>query len=543
LQNRSEQFLRVKVPKGLRLWSAKVAGQPVKPVISADSTEGQVLIPLVKTSPGGLPYDVYLYFADEAAKPLVEPLNGITRLKPPGVSIVGIPVTQTTWSLQLPSGYRYLRPGGNMSPVAGTVEMLNLGIEARLEQLKRLEKTYRDVAGLSIQREQMAQRNWELFNKKLAEEISQAQSFLKGNRNQVSKEDYRRLSSRLGGQKRMQDVIVGGNVAFIQKQDELARNDINTFLNYSISNAGVAEIVRNNALLEKPGFLSESERQQIARLRKELEVSEKQLKVLQKYDADDDLMLKEMIEDKATREELIRAKGRASKELIAEGAEKDAEVGKILRKVTQETAAQIDRKQAQIVSQLEEFQQGRSQRHFQEQRGRALALRSPSQKQPQAVTDMPESRPEAKQALEPVQPILGDVPSLAPQEMRPYVAKGIYSLPVTLPEGEVRLDFARPSGEAELSIWVVSVSTIRKLYGTLAVMVALILVLGIIKVWPKPETRRPISVKRIIVYIALLVVLTVILGLIGLLVGLFIILLSESRRGAFAPLPIRKTGN
>ena len=545
LQNRSEQFLRVKVPKGLRLWSAKVAGQPVKPVISADSTEGQVLIPLVKTSPGGLPYDVYLYFADEAAKPLVEPLNGITRLKPPGVSIVGIPVMRTTWSLQLPSGYRYLRPGGNMSPVAGTVEMLNLGIEARLEQLKRLEKTYRDVAGLSIHREQMAQRNWELFNKKLAEEISQAQSFLKGNRNQVSKEDYRRLSSRLGGQKRMQDVIVGGNVAFIQKQDELARNDINTFLNYSISNAGVAEIVRNNALLEKPGFLSESERQQIARLRKELEVSEKQLKVLQKYDAYDDLMLKETIEDEATREELIRAKGRAAKELIAEGAEKDAEVGEILRKVTRETAAQIDRKQAQIVSQLEEFQQSRSQRHFQEQRGRAQALRPQSSlKQPQAVTGMPDSRPEAKQALdEPVQPILGDVPSLAPQEMQPYVAKGIYSLPVTLPEGEVRLDFARPSGEAELSIWVVSVSTIRKLYGTLAVMVALILVLGIIKVWPKPETRRPISVKRIIVYIALLVVLTVILGLIGLLVSLFIILLSESRRGAFAPLPIRKTGN
>jgi hypothetical protein len=158
--------------------------------------------------------------------------------------------------------------------------------------------------------------------------------------------------------------------------------------------------------------------------------------------------------------------------------------------------------------------------------------------------DMPESRPEAKQALdESVQPIPGDVPSLAPQEMQPYVAKGIYSLPVTLPEGEVRLDFARPSGEAELSIWVVSVSIIRKLYGTLAVMAALILVLGIIKVWPKPETRRPISVKRIIVYIALLVVLTVISGLIGLLASLFIILLSESRRGAFAPLPIRKTGN
>jgi hypothetical protein len=89
LQNRSEQFLRVEMPDGLRLWSATVADQPVKPVVAADSPPGEVLIPLVKTSPGGLPYDVYLYFADEADRPLVTPLNGITKLKPPRISIVG----------------------------------------------------------------------------------------------------------------------------------------------------------------------------------------------------------------------------------------------------------------------------------------------------------------------------------------------------------------------------------------------------------------------------------------------------------------------
>ncbi|MHC4434429.1 MAG: hypothetical protein ACYTBS_21520, partial [Planctomycetota bacterium] len=90
LQNRSEQFLIVEMPKGLRLWSAKVASQPVKPAVATNSPQGQVLIPLVKTSPGGLPYEVYLYFADDAAKPLVAPLEGITRLEPPNISIVGI---------------------------------------------------------------------------------------------------------------------------------------------------------------------------------------------------------------------------------------------------------------------------------------------------------------------------------------------------------------------------------------------------------------------------------------------------------------------
>ena len=92
LQNRSEQFLRVRMPEGLRLWSANVDSQPVKPVVAADLPKTDVLIPLVKTSPGGLPYDVFLYFADDGIEPLVAPLNGMTKLEPRGVSIVGIPV-------------------------------------------------------------------------------------------------------------------------------------------------------------------------------------------------------------------------------------------------------------------------------------------------------------------------------------------------------------------------------------------------------------------------------------------------------------------
>jgi len=130
------------------------------------------------------------------------------------------------------------------------------------------------------------------------------------------------------------------------------------------------------------------------------------------------------------------------------------------------------------------------------------------------------------------------------EEIRPYVARGIYSLPVSLPEGEVRLDFARPAGEARLSLWAVPVSAIRSLYGTLAVVAALFIALGIIKIWPtsfcfaKTKQRRPISVKRIIVYVLLLVVLTLIVGLLGLLISLFIVLLCEARRGLFTPLEI-----
>jgi hypothetical protein len=575
LQNRSEQFLRVRMPKGLRLWSANVAGQPVKPVTAVDSPEGEVSIPLVKTSPGGLPYDVYLYFADEGTKPLVVPLNGITKLNPPSISIVGIPVMQTAWSLLLPGGYRYMRPGGNMSPVAGTVEVLSLGIEAKLEQLKRLEKTYRDVAGASFQREQIAKRNWEVFNKKLAAEIGQAESYLNARRNMVSEEDYQRLRTKLGGQRQLQDVIVGSNVSFVQRQEEQARNDLNFFLNVNASNAGVAEIVRNEVLLEKPGFLSKSEEQQITRLEQELEVSQQQLKLLEQK-------TEGLIEtDEARKKGLSSAGGKQAGELIVDFTDKDAEMGKMLGQLARETTTQIDEKQAQLKGQLEELRDSRLQRHFQAGSDTVRALRSQAERQAQPQEErvtagdryaagyeygglggrarsqtqlargqtragFPQLRVgEGPEVGEPAAPSAEQpyMPEAAPGDVQLYTAKGVYSLPVTLPKGEVRLDFARPSGEAELSLWAVPLSTIRNLYGTLTVFVGLFVIVGLVKIWPRPEQKRPISARRVISYTLLFVALVLVLGLLGLLISLFIILLSEARRGVFARPAVAKVEN
>jgi hypothetical protein len=559
LQNRSEQFLRVKIPQGLRLWSANVAGQPVKPVMAEDSAGADVLIPLVKTSPGGLPYDVYFYLADDGARPLVTPLNGITRLKPPSISIVGIPVTQTTWSLRLPGGYRYMRPGGNMSPVAGTVEVLSLGIEAKIEQLKRLERTYRDVAGSSFRTEQAAKSNWDVFNKKLADEIGQAQSYLEAYRNQVSEEDYQRLSTKLGGQRQQQAGLMGSNTLFVQKQQEQARHDLNAFLNVDASNAGVAEIVRNEALLEKPAFLSKNEEQQIARLEQELEVSQQQLKLFEQQQAP--TAAKEVLKEDAS-----RAAGTKAGELIVGLVDKDVQMGKTLDQLARDTAAQIDRKQVQIKGQLEGLKDNRLSRHFQAATGKVQATASGPQPQagqagaadqyaaergrerfgvvrggsqsqgfqgqpavlgPQAAAQRQEAgrlAPGVDQLYEPGAAVAG-VPL--------YTARGIYSLPVTLPEGEVRLDFARPSGEAELSLWAVPVSTIRSLYETIAIVAGLLALVVLVKIWPRPQNKRPMSAKHVIGYALLLVVLTLVLGLLGLLVSLLIILVSEARRGAF----------
>jgi hypothetical protein len=544
LQNRSEQFLRVKVPEGLRLWSANVVGQPVKPVTAADSPAGEVLIPLVKTSPGGLPYDVYLYFAGRAVKPL----NGLTRLKPPGISIVGMPVTQTTWSLRLPAGYRYLRPGGNMSPVAGTVEMLSLGIEARLNQLKRLEKSYRDVAGSFGQRQSIAQRNWEVFNKKLAGEITQTERYLEAKRNEVGGEDYRRLKSKLGGQKVKQVEIIGLNTAFVQRQQEQARQDMNVFLNTSASNPGVAEGIRNAPLLGMPGFVRENEEQQVARLKKELEDSEQQQKALQ--------VRKDISEEK---KQLIQIQGKDAEELISESDKKADDVMRILGDLSLESAAKIEHRQEQIRGQLSELADNRMQRHFQLDMDKAQAFGRPSKKPAEQSLSQIGGRvragdyyydesgtllrrrqpPVAGRVVTAPERVAGPgidmsgISVAAGEEIQPYVARGTYSLPVTLPEGEVRLDFARPAGRAQLSLWAMPVSAIRSLYSALAVIAALFVALGVIKIWPRPVERRPISVKRIIVYVLLLVVVTLIVGLLGLLISLFVILVCEARRGLF----------
>ena len=563
LQNRSQQFLRVKIPQGLRLWSANVASQPVKPVVAEDSAEADVLIPLVKTSPGGLPYDVYLYFADDGVKPLVVPLNDITKLKLPGISIAGIPVMQTTWSLRLPGGYRYMRPGGNMSPVAGTVEVLSLGIEAKLEQLKRLEKTYRDVAGSSFQREQMAKKNWEVFNKKLADEIGQAESYLAARRNQVSEGDYQRLKTKLGGQKQHQAGLVGSNIIFVQKQQEQDRRDLNAFLNVSASNAGVADIVQNETLLEKPGFLSKSEEQQIARLEQELEISQLQLKLLEQQKKLGPSGTHEIKEEDA-----IGVSGTKAGELIVDFKDKDVEMERKLDQLARETSAEIDEQQAQIKWQLEDLKDSRLHRHFQASSDKVQALRSQakpksqpqeghvvtgdryanygydtfgrrasaSAKQPRGQSRVagPGLRAGSEEAagFGLVENHLGKAEP-GPAYVPLYTAKGIYSLPMTLPEGEVRLDFARPSGEAELSIWAVPLRTIRNLYGTIGIIAGLCVIAGIVKIWPQPENRQPTSAKRVISYALLLVVLTLVLGLLGLLISLFIILLSEAKRGVF----------
>jgi hypothetical protein len=224
-----------------------------------------------------------------------------------------------------------------------------------------------------------------------------------------------------------------------------------------------------------------------------------------------------------------------SDRLLVTFSDKDLEMGQALDQLARETTAQIDQKQAQIKGQLEELKDNRLQRHFQAGSGKMVApsTQPPLQGQPQDrsgtlsaggvaadqyAAQYGRERFSGRVSSSARQPqgqsgVAGPGLQVEAEEVRGrgvvvdqayapqsastgtqlYTARGTYSLPVTLPRsasagqapGEVRLDFARPSGQAQLTLWAVPLNTIRKLYGTAAILAALFAVLALVKAWPR----------------------------------------------------------
>ena len=265
LQNRTRQFLRVKVPGALRLWSATVAGQPVKPVVG-DGAAGVVLIPLVKTSPGGLPYDVTMYLAGRAA----EPVGWIGRIQPPAVRVEDIKVVRTTWSLRLPTGYRYIQPGGNLSPVVAGVERKIVALRARLDQLHRLRRSYDELVSTgSAKGKRLAQKNWSTYNRKITKEIEEARQTIVSNSAQISAKDNIRLQGQLdllvGGQR-----LAGEDWELNERRLKRADDNVNVWLNNDAPNHGLSEVNRNAHLLAVPGFVRGAAKKQKEEITREI---------------------------------------------------------------------------------------------------------------------------------------------------------------------------------------------------------------------------------------------------------------------------------
>ena len=264
LQNRAEQFIVLDLPENLRLWSAQVDGQPVKPVFPEGGAKGQVAIPLVKTTVAGLPFDAKLFLAGNLGRELK---TGV-RVEPPAVKVSNIPVKRTNWSLFLPDSFDYRDPKGNMDPAAGTTELLAYGIEAKLEQLKRVSKVAKGKKGYGGRK-----MHWKLQSslskelRLLEQQIDSNTNYINYGDGSISVEAQGRLNEQLQQQKATLQTL---NQQLAGDVEDAGIVLVNGFLNASCINPGLSEWDRNGALNILPSFVTAAQEGQVANLNYDL---------------------------------------------------------------------------------------------------------------------------------------------------------------------------------------------------------------------------------------------------------------------------------
>ncbi len=104
VRNRRKQFLKVRLPEGSKIWSARLAGQPVKP--ASGEGQGEVLVPLLKSAN---PFQVEIvYKSDIGAVGFAGWLSGT-------LPVSDIVETRSLWEIFLPESLTYGRVDTNMT--------------------------------------------------------------------------------------------------------------------------------------------------------------------------------------------------------------------------------------------------------------------------------------------------------------------------------------------------------------------------------------------------------------------------------------------
>jgi hypothetical protein len=119
VDNSTEQFLEIRLPEGADLWTARVAGEAVKPTVVAGAADrGSVRIPLIKTAPGDLDYEVVLKYGGR-----MPAIGALRQVAFPLIRCQNIHEDLSQVRLFLPDKYRWFDFGGTMRLVAGEAEL------------------------------------------------------------------------------------------------------------------------------------------------------------------------------------------------------------------------------------------------------------------------------------------------------------------------------------------------------------------------------------------------------------------------------------
>jgi len=138
LDNRTEQFLEVEMPEGAELWTAVVAGRPVKPTrMEPGKGRWRVRIPIVKTAEGDLDYAVVLKYGGRVGRLGA----GRYRVRFPLVRAVNIEAELSQVRLYVPEECSWFWFDTDMSEVEEAVILDANVLQYQYKQARRLLRT------------------------------------------------------------------------------------------------------------------------------------------------------------------------------------------------------------------------------------------------------------------------------------------------------------------------------------------------------------------------------------------------------------------
>lgn len=147
IDNKTEQYLEIELPAGAELWTAQVAGEPVKPVVAANATTGTVFIPIIKSASGDLDYRVELKYGGQIELP-----RRPSKVSFPLMHTKNIRVELSHVRLQLPETRHWLDFGGSMRYVPNQAK-LEAGYKSyQSKQIKDLLDVYQEGEAFSKMR-------------------------------------------------------------------------------------------------------------------------------------------------------------------------------------------------------------------------------------------------------------------------------------------------------------------------------------------------------------------------------------------------------
>lgn len=178
VENTSEAYLELEMPDGAQLWTAIVAGTPVKPIQSSNKPKRagatRFRLPLVRTQTGDLDYGVELKYAGKMKKS-----GFMTQLDFPLIESVNINVELSQVKLLLPENQYWYGFGGTLGQVRDESDFLAGWLSHKNKQIGRLsELTTKDSEVFSKAR---AEENLKQLGSEVKQQLGNARFDLNSN--------------------------------------------------------------------------------------------------------------------------------------------------------------------------------------------------------------------------------------------------------------------------------------------------------------------------------------------------------------------------